>query len=612
MRTRRAIRLTLLLALLAAAPLARATVFDNVPEATNDGYQLVYTLPIPNSANFRNTNPIPYSYDASGSIGYFDRIAYYLELDTGTGLEYVYASMDAFTHSATQIGLPHNVNNPVAWQQIVNNMNVVSNKPGIVTGTGITTGNLEMWPGSYSGNTTALIPTGTSTHDWNDTNTSGTGAGHGSFQVHNYGANGTGQTLIGYSDWGGNNAGGNSELGIGTNTGTVQTLGGPVSVGGSPDWTFADSTNLYTVKNLQILVRPAGIPTAPANIVANVPEASTFTVVYQLPIQNAAFNPIQYAQNNAAFYPDSSFDRVAYYLELQHPTYGSQFVYVSVDPFTAQANQLGVPQGTAYWFQQFLSNMNVISDVGSIVNGTGITTGNIEFWGYNYSAGNALPVPGASGSTYDFGDTRSTSGNYGSMQIHNYAAAQTLFAYNHWNTGTPCLGIGNNPVGGGNPDWTFNETANLYTVKNLWVLAHIAGALLQDTPGTGSLLDFGHDLFPYTPVTLVGGVTLENIGTTNSIIDVTGYDITGPDAAYFDVTNFTLALLQADYADTVQYDVEFFGGGLGRYSALLTFYTSEGNVTYDLSARAMPEPTTCVILLMGMAACARRRRRASR
>ena len=59
---------------------------------------------------------------------------------------------------------------------------------------------------------------------------------------------------------------------------------------------------------------------------------------------------------------------------------------------------------------------------------------------------------------------------YGSFQIHNHGAAQTLFAYNRWGGagGNGDLGIGNQ--GAGEPDWTFAQNANTYTTKNLQIL----------------------------------------------------------------------------------------------------------------------------------------------
>jgi sialate O-acetylesterase len=122
-------------------------------------------------------------------------------------------------------------------------------------------------------------------------------------------------------------------------------------------------------------------------------------------------------------------------------------------------------------WQQTVGNMNVESNVGGIVLGTGITTGNIEFWHNCYTTGNEIGVSGASGANYDFGDNNNNTGScYGSMQVHNYGALQTLFAWNAWdNAGVDDLGIGNSTSG--NPDWTFARNATEYSIKSLevWV-----------------------------------------------------------------------------------------------------------------------------------------------
>lgn len=88
--------------------------------------------------------------------------------------------------------------------------------------------------------------------------------------------------------------------------------------------------------------------------------------------------------------------------------------------------------------------------------------------------GNDYGVPGANGGTYDFGDGgASTSPGHASMQIHNYGAGQTLFAYNAWgNAGTSNLGLGNCPTPVNNGvDWTF-DTSNIgtYSVRTLQIL----------------------------------------------------------------------------------------------------------------------------------------------
>ncbi len=138
-----------------------------------------------------------------------------------------------------------------------------------------------------------------------------------------------------------------------------------------------------------------------------------------------------------------------------------------MDPFTSDLKKIGVPNVTSgAFFQQNVANMNVASNVAGIVTGNGITTGNIEFWPSNYNASNALSVPGASASTYDFGDGGAgTTNGHGSMQIHNYGAGQTLFGFNRWNAGAAAgLGIGNNPdLTGNDPDWTFvNQHADIH------------------------------------------------------------------------------------------------------------------------------------------------------
>lgn len=456
-----------------ALPQAHADVYANVPEAAD--YTLVYTLPIPVYANFRDGNPIPYSYNNAESIGLYDRIAYYMELDTGSGTEWVYASMDSFNNHASEIGLPHNIFNPQKYQQIVSNMNVYSNKPGITTGTGITTGNIEMWPSNYNQSNAIGIPGASgSTFDFGDGGGS-TSSGHGTFQVHNHGAS---QVLFAYNDWGGNNTGTPSELGIGN------------SPSGNIDWTFENTAATYSVKNLQVLVHQVtppdlpALPTAPSQITTNVSEASDYGLVYQLPISNNNFSPSQYTVDNSASIPDGSFERIGYYVELESSQNGSQYVWVSMDAFNPDASLIGVPNTTEAIQQVMVGDMNVVSNVSGVTEGEGMT-GNIEFWNTNYSGNTTGLIPGGTNS-YDFNDTR-TPGGYGSMQIHNFDVLETIFAYNHWNdpNGISDLGIGNAPSS--NTDWTFANNSDIYTLKNLYVLVKGYEAAAVPEPSTVTL-----------------------------------------------------------------------------------------------------------------------------
>jgi sialate O-acetylesterase len=124
-------------------------------------------------------------------------------------------------------------------------------------------------------------------------------------------------------------------------------------------------------------------------------------------------------------------------------------------------------------YQQNLARLNVYSNVRGIVTGTNLTGGNLEFWPNNYGPANAANVPNASGEVYDFGDQPADPPNgYGSMQIHNHAAKQTLFAVNHWGEGKGAdLGIGNQVEG--NKDWTFAGNAGQWPAKRLRVLVRL-------------------------------------------------------------------------------------------------------------------------------------------
>lgn len=176
-------------------------------------------------------------------------------------------------------------------------------------------------------------------------------------------------------------------------------------------------------------------------------------------------------------------------MELQKAGGPLMYAYASMDAFTKDASKIGVPNASSgATFQQNVSNMNVVSNVAGITNGSAIATGNIEFWQYNYGTQNAAGVPGASNNTFDFGDLNVGQYNYGSMQIHNYGAAQTIFGYNDWGDTNEHsdIGLGNQIGGSGNPDWTFAHNSSQYVTKNLEVLV-----LTQSVPEPGSLALLG-------------------------------------------------------------------------------------------------------------------------
>lgn len=214
-----------------------------------------------------------------------------------------------------------------------------------------------------------------------------------------------------------------------------------------------------------------------ADVFSSVPEAGAYTLVYSLAIPNSAafnFNAIPYSIDNHLSIPAGSFSRIAYYLELQSSGGPLHYAYTSMDAFTTDAGKIGVPSTpTGAFFQQHVANLNVFSNVAGVVTGTGIGTGSLEFWHTDYDQTNSAGVPGASGSVFDTGDHPVGLYNYGSMQVNNYGANQTILAYNAWGSGlipNSDIGIGNQVGGSNQPDWTFAFNASSYTVKNLEVL----------------------------------------------------------------------------------------------------------------------------------------------
>ena len=430
----------------------------NVGALTN-GFTRIYSLDIPVTGTF-NTSPNPYICNLSNPAEAFDRIAYYAELVKPSGeTQYLWAAMDPFTGDETRIGIPTLASGSI-FQQAINNLEVASNVSGVQNGTFASGGNIEFWPFNYTtANGLGLAGAVDGLYDFDDVVSYG--GHHGCMQIHNSGA---AQTLFAMNNWGDD--------------------GNPLAVGigsqpsGYPDWTSANNAGSYARRTLHILVRPTTPPTAdplqaPAEVTAIVPEASNYQLAYiiDLPVYgHFDTDPSAcYTVNNVANGLATSFSRIAYFLALQPVSGPAQYVWAAMDAFTSEAGRLGVPTGNTY-FQQRVSRLDVKSNVGSIVTGSNIDTGNIEFWPYNYGPNNALGIPNASSDAYDFGDVCNFNLNHGCMQVHNYGERQTLFAVNNFNfneSNPLAIGIGNCPSG--NPDWTGAVNAGSYTYRRLYV-----------------------------------------------------------------------------------------------------------------------------------------------
>lgn len=229
-------------------------------------------------------------------------------------------------------------------------------------------------------------------------------------------------------------------------------------------------------KKLAELSLEEGVPAAglrvgkgEPDLLTQIPEAKTFAVVYDLDLAKVK-RPVTYDIDNRAAIT-RPFDRIAYLVELQKTGGPAQFVFVSMDAFTADIGKVGIPDtNTGAKFQMKVASMNVHSNVEGVVTGIALEGGNIEFWPNNYGPYNGASIPNATNDKYDFGDAPGDPvDGYGCMQVHNHVAKQTIFAINKWNSGNNAeIGIGNSPTG--NPDYTFTNNGASYSFKRLRVL----------------------------------------------------------------------------------------------------------------------------------------------
>ncbi len=207
-----------------------------------------------------------------------------------------------------------------------------------------------------------------------------------------------------------------------------------------------------------------------------VPEAKDYELLYALDISKMG-GQIAYGVDRRAQIA-KPIDRVAYFLELRKQGEPTQWVFVSMDAFTTDLSKLGVPTvASKAKFQTKVNRMNILSSDPRITAGDDIT-GNIEFCSSNYGPRNAAGIPNASDGVWDFGDEFSSpEDGYGCMQVHNFNAKQTLFAFNNWKAGSGAdLGIGNSDPRASAAhtlDWTFNHNASQYVVRQLKVLVRL-------------------------------------------------------------------------------------------------------------------------------------------
>lgn len=448
-----------------------------------EGYELVYAVDVPVQGNF-NTGSRPYWLDQSANTGAIDRVAYYLELkDYGGNRNWVFTSFETPTQSRRLLGVP-TAEKAEFFQQKVYNAFVKSNSGTLNLGSVPEGCSIEFWPGNYNNSDDESgMPNRTDVYDvWDRVTYFPNQAGHGSMQVHNYAQ---GLTL-----WAINNFGEDGNvLSVG--------LGNSNQRGDSTDWTFSSNAAGYFSRTLYVLVRPAvakepepaGMEQLATSLMAEMTAklGEEVTEGYRLIAAATQVPTACYIRDDAwakaNFYvvdrrdavAPGSFDRVAYFIQYQDTDDSEpKYIWTAMDPFTQSPRCLCVPNG-GYTFQKKVSNLDVLSNVSGIETGTGIETGCIEFWASNYGAGTYTSEWEGSGSNYDWNDNNFNTGfGHGSMQVHNYAAGQVLWAFNNFNknkaSDAPCLGIGNCPYNATAPDWTFTSRVSGYTNVRICIL----------------------------------------------------------------------------------------------------------------------------------------------
>lgn len=161
----------------------------------------------------------------------------------------------------------------------------------------------------------------------------------------------------------------------------------------------------------------------------------------------------EYIVNVSRTVSKGSFHRVGYYLQLQHPVRGNQWVYTCFDAFSKDPLCVGIPTVDSGIFCCNVSNMSIQASDGTYVRNA--SDGRIQFSAYNYLHGDNSTMAGTV-----------PQGDYGCMQV--YRGDDVVWAYNCHNGHVSDLGIGNG-TSGPHKDWTFAANSDEYTYKKLKV-----------------------------------------------------------------------------------------------------------------------------------------------
>lgn len=182
---------------------------------------------------------------------------------------------------------------------------------------------------------------------------------------------------------------------------------------------------------------------------------------------NANFSRVRYRLG-------TTISSVAKYADVDFYKWSTDKTASSVSP---SIDNLRIPSitGAANQFiiQADVTDLNVYSDNSMVTTGFGMD-GRLEIWPWNYSQSRSTLIPAGDATTFDYDDTPSVDGIYGSFQVHDLDNLKPVFVWNRHYVSPPTtaeIAYGKNPTN--HPDWTFcrdgQGTCTLPTVFSLQI-----------------------------------------------------------------------------------------------------------------------------------------------
>ena len=219
-------------------------------------------------------------------------------------------------------------------------------------------------------------------------------------------------------------------------------------------------------------------------------EHGTWNVLYEYvnPTRNVS-GALTTSKDNSSSLGTQLVNRIGYFMQNNMGNGSvSYWILVTMDAYTTTLSSLKIPDLTnTFVNQRNVSNLRIYSNHPQVGNYTA-ANGRLEIWPWDYSPTSNLG--GGNGTIYDFDDTHTGNGNYGSVQVHDITNSKTLLAWNrHFNGTTPDIGIGNNDST--NIHYLSGITAKDWTIAQNGAYNWKFQVLLGTIPFEPTILDSG-------------------------------------------------------------------------------------------------------------------------